>query len=54
VAVNRGLLERLALGVHGPDMKGIEQYRVIFNGLYQATQQQLEALAMFGEVDWSE
>jgi hypothetical protein len=54
LAVNRGLLERLEIGVYGPDMEGLEQYRVVFNGLYQATQQQLEALAIFDEVDWSE
>jgi hypothetical protein len=54
LASNRGLLERLKRGMHGPDMKGKEQYQVLFNGLYQTTQEQIEALEMFAKVDWSE
>lgn len=51
---NRGLLERLKPGVYGPDMKHKEQYQVLFDGLYQATQEQIEALEVFARVDWSE
>lgn len=54
LASNRGLLERLKPGVYGPDMKHKEQYQVLFDGLYQATQEQIEALEVFARVDWSE
>lgn len=54
LASNRGLLERLKHGVRGPDMRCKEQYQVLFNGLYQATQEQIEALEVFARVDWSE
>jgi hypothetical protein len=54
LAVNQALLDRLDLGVYGPNMEGKEQYQIVLNGLYHATQQQQEALEMFGEVDWSE
>jgi hypothetical protein len=52
LASNRGLLERLKQGLHAPDHR--EQYQVIFNGLYQTTRQQIEALEVFAQVDWSE
>jgi hypothetical protein len=54
LAVNQGLLDRLSIGVHSPNQASKEQYQIMLNGLYQATQQQLEALDIFGEVDWSE
>ena len=54
LASNRGLLERLRRGMHGPDMAHQEQYQVIFNGLYQTTREQIEALEVFARVDWSE
>lgn len=54
LASNRGLLERLRCGMHGPDMRHKEQYQVLFSGLYQATQEQIEALEVFAQVDWSE
>jgi hypothetical protein len=54
LASNRGLLERLKRGVHAPDTQHGEQYQVIFNGLYQTTQEQIAALEMFARVDWSE
>ena len=52
LASNRGLLERLKGGMYAPDMKGKEQYQVIFNGLFATTRQQIEALEVFGQVDW--
>jgi hypothetical protein len=52
LATNRGLLERLKGGMYAPDMKGKEQYQVIFNGLFATTRQQIEALELFGRVDW--
>jgi hypothetical protein len=54
LASNRGLLERLKQGMHAPDMQHGEQYQVIFNGLFATTRQQIEALAVFARVDWSE
>ena len=54
LATNRGLLERLKGGMYAPDMKGKEQYQVIFNGLFATTRQQIQALEVFAQVDWSE
>jgi hypothetical protein len=54
LANNRGLLERLKGGMYAPNEKGKEQYQVIFNGLYQTTREQIEALELFARVDWSE
>jgi len=54
LASNRGLLERLKQGMHAPDTQHGEQYQVIFNGLFATTQQQVDALEMFAQVDWSE
>ena len=54
LASNRGLLERMERGMHGPDMEHKEQYQVIFNGLYQTTREQIEALKVFAKVNWSE
>ena len=55
MASNRGLYERLNLGIHGPDEEHhLEQYQVIFDGLYYTTQQQIEVLELFTKVDWSE
>jgi hypothetical protein len=54
LASNRGLLERLKRGMHAPDTQHGEQYQVLFNGLYQTTQEQIAALKMFARVDWSE
>jgi len=54
LANNRGLLERLKGGMYAPDMKGKEQYQVIFNGLFATTRQQIEALEVLARVDWSE
>jgi hypothetical protein len=51
---NQALLDRLDVGVYGPNQESKEQYRIVLNGLYHATQQQQEALEIFGEVDWSE
>jgi len=52
LASNRGLLERLKRGMYGPDMEHKEQYEVILNGLFATTRQQIEALEVFGQVDW--
>ena len=54
LASNRGLLERLKGGMYAPDMKGKEQYQVIFNGLFATTREQIEALEVFARVDWSD
>ena len=54
LAENRGLLDRLRRGVYGPDMKRLEQYQVVFNGLYQTTLDQVEALEIFSKIDWSD
>jgi hypothetical protein len=54
LASNRGLLERLKQGMHAPDMQHGEQYQVIFNGLHQTTQEQIVALEVFAQVEWSE
>jgi|SRR6516165_889694 hypothetical protein len=54
LAVNQSLLDRLDVGVYGPNQESKEQYQIVLNGLYHATQQQQEALEIFGEVDWSE
>ena len=40
--------------MYAPDMKGKEQYQVIFNGLFATTRQQIEALEVLARVDWSE
>ena len=52
LATNRGLLERLKGGMYAPNDKGKEQYQVILNGLFATTRQQIEALELFGRVDW--
>jgi hypothetical protein len=54
LASNRGLLERLKPGMYGPDMEHKEQYQVIFNGLFATTREQIAALEVFGQVEWSE
>jgi len=54
LVVNQALLDRLDVGVYGPNQESKEQYQIVLNGLYHATQQQQEALEIFGEVDWSE
>jgi hypothetical protein len=54
LASNRGLLERLKRGMHGPHMEHKEQYQVIFDGLYQTTREQIGALEVFARVNWSE
>jgi len=53
-AVNVGLLDRLTIGVHGPDWKAPEIYQATFNELYEATKKQIEALEIFCRVEWSD
>ena len=53
-AVNRGLLDRLTIGVHGPDWKNTEIYQATFNELFEATKKQIEALEIFRRVEWSD
>jgi|SRR6516225_5542444 hypothetical protein len=53
-AVNVGLLDRLTIGVHGPDWKATEIYQATFNELYEATKKQIEALEIFCRVKWSD
>jgi hypothetical protein len=53
-AVNVGLLDRLTIGVHGPDWKMPEIYQATFNELYEATKKQIEALEIFCRVEWSD
>jgi len=53
-AVNRGLLDRLTIGVHGPDWKNTEIYQATFNELFEATKKQIEALDIFCRVKWSD
>ena len=53
-AVNRGLLDRLTIGVHGPDWSNTEIYQATFNELYEATKKQIEALEIFCRVEWSD
>ena len=52
LASNRGLLERLKGGMYAPNDNGKEQYQVILNGLFATTRQQIQALELFGRVDW--
>jgi hypothetical protein len=56
LAENRGLLERLRVGVHGsPDWKNNQEiYQAVFNELWEATKKQVEALEIFSRVKWSD
>lgn len=54
LAENRGLLERLRVGVHGPDWNHQELYQATFNELWEATKKQVEALEIFSRVGWSD
>jgi len=48
------LLERLRVGVHGPDWNHQELYQATFNELWEATKKQVEALEIFSRVGWSD
>ena len=54
MAENQGLLERLRVGVHGPDWNHEELYQATFNELWEATKKQVEALEIFSRVKWSD
>ena len=51
---NRGLYERMSQGMHGPDTKNKELWQEMFNAIYKSTHEQIKALEIFANVEWSE
>jgi hypothetical protein len=52
IANNRAIIDRLKLGMYGPDSENTSHYEKVFNKLCRSTNEQIAALEAFAAIDW--
>jgi hypothetical protein len=52
IANNRAVIDRLKLGMYGPDAENMDHLEEVFNKVCRCTNEQIKALEAFAAIDW--